>query len=65
MKTITVREELYKRLVKLKREGESFSDVIERLLDRPRKLAVLNISNISLDESRLRDCLCLTLNIEK
>jgi len=36
MKTITIREELYERLVKLKKEGESFSDVIERLLDRPK-----------------------------
>jgi len=36
MKTITIREELYERLVRLKREGESFSDVIERLLNRPK-----------------------------
>ncbi|MDL1957704.1 MAG: antitoxin VapB family protein [Candidatus Desulfofervidus auxilii] len=36
MKTITIREEVYEKLVKLKREGESFSDVIERLLNRPR-----------------------------
>jgi len=36
MKTITIREDLYEKLVRLKRKGESFSDVIERLLDRPR-----------------------------
>ena len=36
MKTITIRDELYEKLVKLKREGESFSDVIERLLNRPK-----------------------------
>ena len=36
MKTITIREEIYEKLVKLKREGESFSDVIERLLNKPK-----------------------------
>ena len=36
MKTITIGEELYERLVRLKREDESFSDVIERLLNRPK-----------------------------
>lgn len=32
MKTITIRDDLYKELARRKREGESFSDVIERLL---------------------------------
>ncbi len=32
-KTITIKEEVYKRLVKRKREGESFSDLFERLIE--------------------------------
>jgi len=32
MKTITIRDETYNRLAMLKQEGESFSDVIDRLL---------------------------------
>jgi predicted CopG family antitoxin len=34
MKTITIRDEVYEALARLKREHESFSDVIERLLER-------------------------------
>ena len=34
MKTISIRDEVYKNLRNMKREGESFSDVIERLLER-------------------------------
>ncbi len=34
MKTITIKDEVYEELRKLKREGESFSDVIMRLLKR-------------------------------
>lgn len=34
MKTISIRDEVYKSLRNMKREGESFSDVIERLLKR-------------------------------
>jgi len=34
MKTISIRDDIYERLVNLKGEGESFSDVIERLLSR-------------------------------
>ncbi len=30
-KTITIREEVYKLLVRLKKENESFSDLLERL----------------------------------
>ena len=32
MKTLTIREEVYEKLVKLKKEGESFSDLLERIL---------------------------------
>ena len=31
-KTITVRDEVYERLMRVRREGESFSDLLERLL---------------------------------
>ncbi len=34
MKTISIRDEVYKKLVEMKGEKESFSDVIERLLER-------------------------------
>ncbi|HDI42739.1 MAG TPA: antitoxin [Candidatus Bathyarchaeota archaeon] len=34
MKTISVRDDIYKRLMKLKKDGESFSDLLERLLSR-------------------------------
>lgn len=30
-KTISIRDEVYRKLVKIKREGESFSDLFERL----------------------------------
>jgi len=36
MKTLTIRDDVYIKLVKLKREGESFSDLLERLLERRR-----------------------------
>jgi len=32
MKTISIRDDVYERLLRLKGEGESFSDVIEKLL---------------------------------
>jgi len=34
MKTISIRDEVYEKLVEMKEEGESFSDVIEKLLRR-------------------------------
>ena len=34
MKTISIRDEVYNKLVEMKEEGESFSDVIEKLLKR-------------------------------
>jgi len=36
MKTLTIREEVYEKLVKLKKEGESFSDLLERILEERR-----------------------------
>jgi predicted CopG family antitoxin len=32
-KTITIRDEVYRKLLKIKREGESFSDLFERLIE--------------------------------
>ncbi|MEM3593199.1 MAG: antitoxin VapB family protein [Candidatus Jordarchaeaceae archaeon] len=32
-KTITIRDEVYKKLLRIKREGESFSDLFERLME--------------------------------
>ncbi len=34
MKTISIRDDIYSRLLEMKEEGESFSDVIEKLLER-------------------------------
>ncbi|WP_290597156.1 MULTISPECIES: antitoxin VapB family protein [unclassified Archaeoglobus] len=34
MKTISIRDDVYKKLAEMKGEGESFSDVIEKLLKR-------------------------------
>ena len=34
MKTISIRDDIYNRLLEMKGEGESFSDVIEKLLER-------------------------------
>ena len=31
-KTITIREDVYKKLIEIKREGESFSELFERLI---------------------------------
>lgn len=33
LKTITIRDEVYRRLVKIKREGKSFSELFERLIE--------------------------------
>nr|MDO8082956.1 antitoxin VapB family protein [Candidatus Freyarchaeota archaeon] len=32
-KTISIRDEVYKKLLKIKREGESFSELFERLME--------------------------------
>ncbi len=57
MKTIMVRDEVYRALSRMKREGESFSSVIERLLSgrRDRALEVLERYAGSLKESELLD----------
>jgi len=34
MKTISIRDDIYRKLVEIKGEGESFSDVIEKLLEK-------------------------------
>lgn len=36
VKTITIRDDVYKELLKLKREGKSFSDILIELLERKR-----------------------------
>jgi len=36
MKTISIRDDVYQKLVELKGEKESFSDVIEKLLNKRR-----------------------------
>ncbi|MEM3560709.1 MAG: antitoxin VapB family protein [Nitrososphaerota archaeon] len=33
VKTITIRDEIYKRLLAIKREDESFSELLERLIE--------------------------------
>jgi len=40
-KTISIKEEVYRKLKALKRESESFSDLLDRLLDKHTSLAVL------------------------
>ncbi len=42
-KTISIKEEAYERLEKLKREGESFTDVINRLT---RKRSLLDLADL-------------------
>jgi predicted CopG family antitoxin len=55
MKNIVVRDDVYNKLSKMKREGESFSDVILRLLEerRERSLEVLDRYAGSLADSDL------------
>ncbi len=40
VKNITVRADVYDKLSQIKRDGESFSDVIERLLEKKSRLSV-------------------------
>jgi len=40
-KTITIRDEVYRKLLKVKREGESFSDLFERLIEGGSPLEIL------------------------
>ncbi|MEM0053370.1 MAG: antitoxin VapB family protein [Nitrososphaeria archaeon] len=46
-KTITIRDEVYKKLLKVKREGESFSELFERLIE--------NVSSVE-TLKKLRGC---------
>jgi len=48
VKTITIREEVYRRLLAVKREDESFSELLERLIEESDPLDVL---------TRLRGCI--------
>lgn len=40
-KTITIKETVYMDLVRIKKDGESFSDLFERLLDQARSIGIL------------------------
>ena len=48
-KTITIREEVYHLLVQLKRAGESFSELLERLAKQTHSLTLLKKMRGSLD----------------
>ncbi len=50
-KTITIRDEVYKKLLKVKREGESFSELFERLIE--------NVSSVE-TLKKLRGCIEFT-----
>jgi len=41
VKTIIVRDEVYRKLLSIKREGESFSDLLERLVEGVNSLDLL------------------------
>ncbi len=57
MKTIMVKDEVYKALSRMKREGESFSSVIERLLTGKKEMSLEVFKRYSgaLEESELLD----------
>ncbi len=57
MKNISLRDEVYEELSRLKREGESFSDVIMRLLrrNRERSLEILKRYAGKLKSSDIED----------
>ncbi|MEM0172636.1 MAG: antitoxin VapB family protein [Thermoproteota archaeon] len=40
-KTITIRDDVYEKLLKIKHEGESFSDLFERLIEGASPLEVI------------------------
>ena len=40
-KTLTIRDEVYEKLLTIKREGESFSELFDRLADGPSPLETL------------------------
>ncbi len=52
-KNIAIREDVYKKLVEAKKGGESFSEVIEKLLEK--KLSLVHFSGVLADNSHLTD----------
>jgi len=50
VKTISISDEVYKKLKKMKLEGESFSDVINRLIERRTKISDIAEMNILTEE---------------
>jgi len=50
VKTISVSDEVYEKLKKMKLEGESFSDVINRLIERRTKISDIAEMNILTEE---------------
>lgn len=63
MKTITLRDEVYEKLARLKRDNESFSDVIEKLIER-REFKIENYFGI-LKESKVLDEIEKMLELRK
>jgi len=50
VKTISISDEVYEKLKKMKLEGESFSDVINRLIERRTKISDIAEMNILTEE---------------
>jgi predicted CopG family antitoxin len=64
MKTITVRDDIYERLVALKRAKDSFSDVIRRLLER-RNTNLSQYFGILADSSAMDDVASTAEDVRK
>jgi predicted CopG family antitoxin len=52
-KNLAIREEVYRKLADAKNSGESFSDVIERILDK--RASLLSLSGILADSKTLAE----------
>jgi len=63
MKTISIRDDIYRKLVEMKEEGESFSDVIEKLLKR-RKIDIRKYFGV-LKDSEVLDEIEKSLEMRK
>ncbi|MBI2183984.1 MAG: antitoxin VapB family protein [Thaumarchaeota archaeon] len=50
-KNIAIREDVYKKLLEAKKEGESFSEVIERLFEKP---SLTHFSGVLADNPHLK-----------